>query len=155
MTAFFTRHAGIRVYRRLSMSHVEVGELLNNDRAVNVGVDRARRAHRLFFSARDRRWFVAVQSEQNGVVVTVWPLRFHERLDWRIAPHALHMARALATGEELRPLEASELERAVRRMPRRPAHTLRPHRRARDRRYRRECAARRARDSTTQPWPSA
>lgn len=115
MTAFFTRHAGIRVYQRLSMSHVEVGELLNNDRAVNVGVDRARRAHRLFFSARDRRWFVAVQSEQNGAVVTVWPLRFHERLGWRIAPHALHMARALATGEELRPLEASELERAVRR----------------------------------------
>ncbi len=90
----FTRHAWARVLDRLSLAPAEVAALLDYDLAVPIG-SRGRTAHRLFFSAPDRQCFVAVQDEENGAVLTVLPIDYHETCAWPVSQKAQKQAETL------------------------------------------------------------
>ncbi|MDB5194735.1 MAG: hypothetical protein JWN50_749 [Parcubacteria group bacterium] len=90
----FTDHASARVWKRLHISRLEVARILEDDQCILLGKDGASsKIHKLFFSALDDDWFVAVQDERSGVVVTVLPSNYHNR--WHISPEALQLARKL------------------------------------------------------------
>lgn len=90
----FTRHAWARVLDRLSLAPAEVAALLDYDLAVPIG-SRGRTSHRLFFSAPDHQCFVAVQDEENGAVLTVLPIDYHETCAWPVSEKAQQQAEAL------------------------------------------------------------
>ena len=85
--ASFTRHAWARVLDRLSLSPAEVAALLDYDLAIPVG-SRGGSVHRLFFSPPDNQCFVAVQDGENGAVLTVLPLDYHESCAWPVSAAA-------------------------------------------------------------------
>jgi hypothetical protein len=97
----------------LSLSPGEVADLLDWDLAVNIGVESGScRVHRLFFSAPDGMCFVAIQDDENGAVVTVLPVDFHENTSWQVSEAAQEAARTLACpGEWERTLSAIEAGR--------------------------------------------
>lgn len=77
----FTIHALDRVAERLTMDRTELAELLDRGRAVTLGVDEySNRLRRLFYSAQDEQFFVAVQDVKTGDVVTVLPLEYYANL---------------------------------------------------------------------------
>ncbi|MBI2030231.1 hypothetical protein HYT05_01270 [Candidatus Kaiserbacteria bacterium] len=96
----FTEHAFGRVDERLHLSHEEVAQLLDNDTCVPLGKDGpSNRGHKLFYSEPDSFWFVAVQDEATGEVITVLPVDYHNR--WKVSGDALSLARAKVRGEEI------------------------------------------------------
>lgn len=96
----FTEHAFERVGERLHLSHEEVAQLLDEDKCVPLGKDgSSNRLHKLFYSKPDSYWFVAVQDEVTGEVVTLLPIDYHNR--WKVSGDALSLARAKACGEEV------------------------------------------------------
>lgn len=92
----FTRHAWMRVLERLSLSPAEVAVLLDGGLTVPVGA-RGRAVHQLFFSPPDAQCFVAVQDNDNGAVITVLPLDYHESCAWPVALGAQQEAEALSS----------------------------------------------------------
>ena len=77
----FTIHALDRVAERLTLSRVELADILDRNRAVTIGVDEySNRLRRLFFSPVDEEFFVAVQDAKTGDVVTVLPLEYYANL---------------------------------------------------------------------------
>ena len=92
----FTRHAWMRVLERLSLSPAEVAVLLDGGLSVPVGV-RGHAVHQLFFSPPDTQCFVAVQDSENGAVITVLPLDYHESCAWPVALGAQQEAEALSS----------------------------------------------------------
>ena len=86
----------MRVLERLSLSPAEVAALLDCGLTVPVGV-RGSAVHHLFFSPPDAQCFVAVQDDENGDVITVLPLDYHESCAWPLAPSAQEQAAALTS----------------------------------------------------------
>lgn len=96
MRLCYTRHAWTRVHERLSLTPLEVAEILDRDRAVNIGIEAgSTRVHRLFYSPPDREWFVAVVDQADGVLVTILPVDYHERFAWTVSEQAQQLARKL------------------------------------------------------------
>lgn len=82
------------VSARLCLSLEEVATILDTDLSIPLGIEPGTtKIHRLFFDKEARYWFVAVQDEKNGEVVTVLPIEYHNR--WRIDPDTLVEARDL------------------------------------------------------------
>jgi len=99
MKAAFTRHAWQRVLGRLSLTPLEVAQVLDWDLCVDVGVETGKhRVHRLFYSAPDDICFVAVQDQRNGAVITILPLDYHETLAWPVSDMAQMQAQTFITG---------------------------------------------------------
>ena len=93
----FTRHATDRVLGRLTLTFEEVSHILEKEQYVLIGRDRdSSRVHKLFYSELDSFWFVAIQDEADGMVVTILPIDYHNR--WRIADETLQQARMLREG---------------------------------------------------------
>jgi len=101
----FTLHAFSRVHDRLNLSSREIAEILNSNRYVPIGND-GHRAHRLFYSAPDDYYFVAIQDERNGEVVTVLPIDYHNR--WKVSHEPLERAKQLIVEEHREGVPANE-----------------------------------------------
>lgn len=98
MDTLFSFHARIRISERLHMEKEEIFQLFHEGRYVMLGVDgESNKVHKLFYSHIDNAWFVAVQDQKNGEVVTVLPINYHGR--WRISPTALFRAKAISQGD--------------------------------------------------------
>jgi hypothetical protein len=98
MKARFTVHSFRQASKRLNLDPQEVKKLIDNGLVVLIGKDEStNKAHKLFFSMVDANWFVAVQDESTGELVTVLPHNYHNR--WRISSEALQLARRIALGE--------------------------------------------------------
>jgi hypothetical protein len=96
--ASFTTHALRRVddKERTGLTPEEVARILDNQLFIPIGREK-KRVHKLFYSERDDDWFVAVQDEENGEVVTIMPYHYHNR--WEISSDTLREARSMITGE--------------------------------------------------------
>ncbi len=68
-----------------------------------------RLVHRLFYSIQDEAWFVAVQDDNDGDVLTTLPLAYFENFHGRVAALNRRKARKLAR-EMVREMEAKKLE---------------------------------------------
>jgi len=94
----FTRHAFIRVHERLGLPVQDVATILQTKRTLPLGHEvGTTRGHELFFSAPDNQCFVAVVDENDGTVITILPLDYHETLGWKVSEDAQLMARGCFT----------------------------------------------------------
>ena len=93
MHTTFRDHALQRASERLSLSLEEIARILDHDLCVPLGRDGPRKVHKLFWSEPDSYWFVAVQDESDGEVVTIFPVDYHNR--WEVAFDVLEEARRL------------------------------------------------------------
>ncbi len=92
--AHFSRHAFVRIAQRTSLSCEEIAEILDRGLVVNTGRKPGfNRNHLLFYSHRDRDYFVAIQDGFTGTVVTILPLDYHENLAWKIGEADCEKAR--------------------------------------------------------------
>jgi hypothetical protein len=102
MEANFSFHAFERVIGRLSMTHKELADLLNDDVVINIGQEpNSNRAHKLFYSIRDKVCFVAIQDIKTGTVVTVLPIDYHENISWSVSIEAQNQAKGLVVKAEV------------------------------------------------------
>jgi len=77
----------------MSLLQEELCRILNDDLVVLVGQESGTsKIHKLFYSIYDETFYVAVQDELTGGVITILP---PEQSRWRIAAEAYKQARAL------------------------------------------------------------
>jgi len=98
MQAFthFSRHAFERVTQRTKLSCEEISRILDLKLALNTGRKPGlNRSHLLFYSHEDNDFFVAIQDDLTGTVVTILPLDYHANLAWSISPEECSKAKEL------------------------------------------------------------
>ena len=92
--AYPSSHAAKRIAQRTSMDSMELMDLLDNGACVNIGqYAGSYRRHLLFFSPKDSFYYVAIQDERNGEIITVLPPAYHRNLAWKISTEQCQMAR--------------------------------------------------------------
>jgi len=72
-------HASQRLIERTSVSPLKLCELLNNDEVINIGVYDTR-ISKLFFSSADNKFFIAIQDQISGSVITILPIEYWKNL---------------------------------------------------------------------------
>jgi hypothetical protein len=78
-------HAAKRIFQRTSMDSLELMKLLDNGACVNIGQSSGSyRRHLLFFSPEDKFYYVAIQDERNGKIITILPPAYHKNSAWKI-----------------------------------------------------------------------
>lgn len=99
MQAFthFSRHAFERIAERTKLSCEEIARMLDRKLALNTGRKPGfNRNHLLFYSVPDDDFYVAIQDELTGTVVTILPLDYHANLAWKITPEDCTKAKELS-----------------------------------------------------------
>lgn len=92
--AYPSSHAAKKIFQRTSMDSLELMNLLDNGACVNIGQHAGSyRRHLLFFSPEDKLYYVAIQDERNGEIITVLPPAYHRNLAWKISTEQCQMAR--------------------------------------------------------------
>jgi len=126
-----TDHSSVRTFERLKISEADLFSILDRGLTVDMGVEPGTsREHRLFYSLKDREFFVAVQCHRTGEVVTVLPLDYHSGLAWVVPDPFLIQAMELAMGEDSPTRKLSALQPKV---EINPSHPLEPPARAPER----------------------
>jgi hypothetical protein len=92
----FTRHAMVFVREQLNLTEEELSELVEKDQCVLLGRD-ASKVHKLFYSILDEQWFIMVQNDVNGIVITILPLRHYNHQ--AVSETTLIFARDLVKGK--------------------------------------------------------
>lgn len=87
-------HAAKRIFQRTSMDSLELMKLLDNGACVNIGQSSGSyRRHLLFFSPEDKFYYVAIQDERNGKIITILPPAYHKNSAWKITPEQCLLAK--------------------------------------------------------------
>ncbi|NCN07726.1 DUF4258 domain-containing protein [Candidatus Falkowbacteria bacterium] len=99
----FSRHARQRLSRRSNLPLEDVEDIIRYNLCVIVGFEQikkfsSRKIHKLFWSIPDENWFVIIQDELTGVVITILPPR---RSCWVITYSSMEKAKQLVLGKEL------------------------------------------------------
>jgi len=82
----FTHHAFDRITERTKLSCEDISFILDNKLVVNMGCKPGMpRQHLLFYSDLDDEYFVAIQDEMSGTIVTILPLEYHANLAWKVS----------------------------------------------------------------------
>jgi len=93
----FSKHALDRLEQRSSLTYYELAKILDCHVFIDIGSEPGfNRQHRLFYSDKDKAFYVAIQDTQTGGVVTVLPTEYHENISWKIKPSDLLAAKDLA-----------------------------------------------------------
>lgn len=92
--AYASFHAAKRIAQRTSMDIPTLMSLLDSGVYVNIG-QRAgsSRRHLLFFSPNDKFFYVAIQDERYGKIITVLPPAYHKNSAWKITPEQCQLAK--------------------------------------------------------------
>lgn len=91
--AYPSSHAAKRIFQRTSINSLELMKLLDNGACVNIGqIAGSSRRHLLFFSPKDKFYYVAIQDEHNGRIITILPPAYHKNLAWKITPEQCQLA---------------------------------------------------------------
>lgn len=92
--AHFSLHAAKRISERTSLSTDQVGLMLDHGASQLVGRKPGmRRNHILIYSIPDEAFFVAIQDELMGTVVTLLTVEYHTNLAWKLSEHDCQMAK--------------------------------------------------------------
>ncbi|AMN68777.1 hypothetical protein AK825_05285 [Psychrobacter sp. P11G5] len=76
------------------MDSLELMKLLDNGACVNIGQSSGSyRRHLLFFSPEDKFYYVAIQDERNGKIITILPPAYHKNSAWKITPEQCLLAK--------------------------------------------------------------
>jgi len=72
-------HALERALTRLTITPEEIVELIDNF-SISLGYeDGTKKVHKIFYSFLDDSHFVAIQDEENGEIITILPVEYHNR----------------------------------------------------------------------------
>lgn len=83
--AHFSRHAFIRLMQRTRLRSEEIANILDQGLVIDTGrMPGFNRRHLLFYSLPDDNFFVAIQDELTGTVITILPLEYQSNLAWKI-----------------------------------------------------------------------
>lgn len=94
----FSKHALIRITQRSKLSTFELANMLEDRRYVLLGSKPGMtKQHLLIYSAVDLEYFVVIQDDIDGTIVTVLPTEYHENLAWAVTEEQKDKARELAT----------------------------------------------------------
>ena len=88
MQAFshFSQHALVRIAQRTKLTCEDIARILDRKLTLNIGRKPGfNRRHLLFYSALDDEFYVAIQDELTGTVVTVLTLEYHANLAWSVS----------------------------------------------------------------------
>lgn len=92
--SYASSHAAKRIAQRTSMDILELMSLLDNGACVNIGqYAGSYRKHLLFFSPKDKFYYVAIQDERYSKIITVLPPAYHNNLVWRIKEEQYQLAK--------------------------------------------------------------
>lgn len=90
----FSTHAFDRLSERTSFTQEQLVFWLDHEMYFNLGNKPGiPKQHLLFYSPIDEEYFVAIRDEQTGTVVTVLPLKYHQRLAWEVSEYDKSRAR--------------------------------------------------------------
>ncbi len=93
MKTIFSTHALCRLDDRLQIGVKELSVILDNEEYVCIGSDGKNVFHKLFYSLGDQFWFVAIQDNANGEVITILPVDYYR---YEVSHDTLQKARQLA-----------------------------------------------------------
>lgn len=92
--SYLSSHAIERLGERTQMNVDEMNHLLDHQGYFKLGSHAGfHRVHLLFYSPKDENFFVAIQDERMGKVVTILPTAYHDKLAWRILPEDREQAK--------------------------------------------------------------
>lgn len=92
--SYLSSHAVERLRQRTQMTPDEMNHLLDHNGYFKLGSHAGfYRIHLLFYSPKDDNFFVAIQDERMGKVVTILPINYHDKLAWRITPEECEQAK--------------------------------------------------------------
>ncbi|WP_201600707.1 hypothetical protein [Psychrobacter piscatorii] len=92
--AYPSSHAAKRIFQRTSIDSLELMNLLDNGACVNIGkIAGSSRRHLLFFSQKDKFYYVAIQDGLNGKIITILPPAYHKNSAWKITPEQCLLAK--------------------------------------------------------------
>lgn len=82
---YFSEHALKRLNERTKLTTESVSDIIDMGLAIDIGTEPVfKRKHWLFYSKLDVNFFIAIQDEYTGYVITVLPVEYHEKLAWNI-----------------------------------------------------------------------
>jgi hypothetical protein len=97
----FSNHSIERILQRTKLSCEEIASIIDRGLAVNTGRKPGfNRSHLVFYSIPDDDFFVAIQDDLTGKVVTILTLAYQENLAWRITEQDCTKARDLLCAAE-------------------------------------------------------
>src|SRR3989344_175499 len=119
LRTLLSKHAMNQLRSRTRLSIEELFVIIDNNKYVPVGRD-GHKIHKLFYSLPDSRWFIAVQDECNGEIITLLTQNFHNR--WNIDGKGYIEARKLVDESWVKEFESVEqpepqLSRKAKKMP--------------------------------------
>ena len=80
-----SKHARLRLNERSNLLESQLINMLNTDSFINLGCEIGfYRQHCLLFSIIDGQYYVAVQDENSGKVITFLLLEYHLQLSWKL-----------------------------------------------------------------------
>ena len=92
--AYPSSHAAKRIFQRTSIDSLELMKLLDNGACVNIGqIAGSSRRHLLFFSQKDKFYYVAIQDERSGKIITILPPAYHKNSAWKITTEQCLLAK--------------------------------------------------------------
>ena len=113
--AKLTFHAAQRLNQRCTLRPNQFKTMLDRGATVQLSQQRGGRlVHRLFYSIQDAAWFVAVQDDNDGDILTTLPLAYFENFHGHVTALNRRKARKLARELELQKLAQLKLEEAAR-----------------------------------------
>jgi hypothetical protein len=113
--ATLTFHAAKRLNQRCTLTPKQFKRMLDDRATVQLSQQRGGRlVHRLFYSIQDNAWFVGVQDDSDGDVLTTLPLAYFENFHGPVSGLNRRRARKLAREIESSKLEQQRIELAAR-----------------------------------------
>ncbi|AWT48583.1 hypothetical protein DLE54_02865 [Psychrobacter sp. YP14] len=94
--AYPSRHAEKRIRQRTSLTPKELMLLLDENVCVDISQKYGlSKRHLLFYSPKDKYYYVALQNVNTGKVITVWHLNYHRQLAWSVTQEQCAKARKI------------------------------------------------------------
>jgi|LWDU01.1.fsa_nt_gi hypothetical protein len=94
----FSKHALKRIRQRTKLSLFDIADILDYRKTVNIGsIIVFDKNHYLFYSKLDNSYFVIIQNNTTGKVITILPLEYHENSTLTINYKDLIEARKVST----------------------------------------------------------
>jgi len=84
--SYLSHHAKLRLNERSNLQENELLKMLNTDSFINLGYEVGFfRQHCLLFSVIDNQYYVAVQDNKSGKVITFLTVQYHLQLSWKLS----------------------------------------------------------------------
>ena len=94
---YFSKHALKRLDQRSVLTFYELAKILDCRVFVEIGSEPGfNREHRLFYSVKDKSYYVAIQDAHTGSVVTVLPPDYHQNICWPVKEEEFCAAKNIA-----------------------------------------------------------